>query len=71
MNERFRIFTGALYVLTSAYFFFMEILPGGLDPKLFKILGTIFVAYGVYRIVHTRLYRTIAQGDDVEAKEDL
>jgi hypothetical protein len=70
MNERFRILTGVLYVLTGAYFFFMEIFPGGIDPKLVKILGTIFAAYGVYRIVHTRLYCTIVQKDEIEAQKD-
>ncbi len=55
MHSKLRLVIGFAYIPAGIFLLYYEFVPGIADPGLMRILGVVFVAYGIYRIVHTRL----------------
>ena len=71
MNYYLRVAVGSLFVILGIYMMFLDILPGTIDPRLMTVSAVVLVAYGIYRIVHSKLIKaqereTTHIEDDIE-----
>lgn len=64
MNSRFRVIVGGMYVMAGTYILITETMPERFEPALLKMLGIVFIAYGLYRVVHTRLINSTNENLD-------
>lgn len=58
-------FAGGLFVLFGIAFIFTNILPSDLPTHFKIIIGTVFMLYGIYRIVMTTYKKRKADEDNI------